>query len=153
VGVLAPLNAFATDHVLINDYSPYGVSDIVDINLNSYSVTTVTELYLSGLGDASNQGGTLTWAYSDCEVSDSSNLLSSDYCYSEGAGDANAGTEVDAYSLTKNGAGHWIASYVEFGNKAEQYNVDFGTGALVLEIDAGNGGDEGGGQAYAMVNY
>jgi hypothetical protein len=149
----APSVARATTDVLFDDYSPYGVDDTSNINLNSYSVSTFSEIHMYGLADSSNQGGTLTWAQSNCYITNSGGEVAEDDCYNEGYGDANATTEIEAYDLTKNGSGRWIASYVLFGNYPEEYNVDFGTGAITLEVYAGNNGDEGGGFAYADVEY
>jgi hypothetical protein len=148
-----PSVARATTDILFEDYSPYGVDDTANINLNSYSVSTFSEIHLNGLGNSSNQGGTPTWAESSCDIANSGGDVAQDYSYNQGPGNANASTDIQAYDLTKNGSGHWIASYVLFGNHPEQYNVDFGTGAIGIEVSADNNGDEGGGFAYADVEY
>jgi len=147
-------NAQATTSVLLNSYADVTNSDSLYPNLNTYG-SSITEIFMSALGTASNQGGTPTWAAAGIGIEAPpgyTDIISANYYYDEGPGDANASVTTYVDSIEKQSNGHWIASDIDTTEYGYAYNVDMGTGSLEFDL-AGSGGGSGGGSLYVSVTY
>jgi len=145
--IVSPLARAATDEIfnIGGDSSEEGDQFI---DLNSYSVTTITSIYVQGGADAASPeeyetvsasaGAALGFAYS----SDSNS----------GLANASAHATVFAINITKDGFGHWIAESVTT-NDGTYYDVDLGTGEIELAASGSANGPYSGASAYASITY
>lgn len=135
IGIMCPLAHAVTDQLFYEQgYSGAEQSETID--LNSYSVNTITSISIHADASAASQSG------DDIEFAAASVALSPGGACDDddsGRGNAYVGVTLVASNITKNGSGHWIAATV-VTNDGTFYDVDLGTGSVDLSAGASGTG-------------
>ncbi|MDI1249520.1 MAG: hypothetical protein PSV13_11705 [Lacunisphaera sp.] len=141
-------NATTTTIFYDGPYSAYGSATI---DLNNYSSTTITNLYLYVESGAASQSDSTIFCYLTASIDATTGSIYYYDDFSSGQYGVSQQVTVSATNITKNGSGHWIAAELTTPD-GTTYNVDLGTGSLDI-LGAGSGSEYGTGSAYCSITY
>lgn len=148
-GLMSPLAHATTDQIFSASDSSVGESGTID--LNSYSVSTISNIYLSAEGSGASESPD-DWVYAAASISldpaDASGF--DDYDDQWGLGNAYVAFYTVVTNITKNEEGHWIAESVATPD-GTYYNVDLGTGIIYVAGGAAGTGYGGGSTSCTVV--
>jgi hypothetical protein len=141
---LSPSIARATTETVLFGYANDGYSDSTTINLEDYSVTTISNITVTSTAYAAGAGSDdIVYAWGDAAIGPYGGVHS---VSAQSTGGVYINPTIVASDITKNGSGHWIAAQLWTPDWVE-YNVDLGTGSIELLAD----GNAIGLGAYAYI--